>query len=167
MDKAREEAVWELNLARVYNRAIDTAAWETRDLGFKTNSHPIFLTEKELLTIRHLLVDDKENWKESNYLSLRNRIDEALDDEDSTGPLVDAILALQKPFRPKEVEALFTRRNELHDKGKILTAEEVEEYKSLREEISKLPTGYNIRDQEARDSIHEAAELLRRKTKNV
>ena len=34
--------------------------------------------------------------------------------------------------------------------------------KSLREQISRLPSGYSVEDQEARDSIREAAEMLRK-----
>ncbi len=157
MDKAREQAIWEHNLARVYNKAIHKAAWLVKGLTFDWNKHVVILSEKELLVMNNLL--GSASTKELR--TLRDKIHIALDDEDSTCAFTEAILGLEVPYYSDEAEAIFTRRNELQDK-KDLSAEEKEEMKSLREQISRLPSGYSVEDQEARDSIREAAEMLRK-----
>ena len=160
MDKAREDALWALNLARAHNKAIDKAAWLAWGLR-NEGRYVLVLTEKEIKILNEALGGELMGEK----LSIRNQLYGALDDEDSTGPIVDAILALSVPFRPTEVEAQFERRNALLDKQhypnfETLTPEEETEYQSLKEQLARLPTGFDIKDQEARDSIHEAASLL-------
>ncbi len=157
MDKAREQAIWEHNLARVYNKAIHKAAWLVQGLTFDLDKHVLILSDKECLIINELLgsVSSKK------LRTIRDKIFIALDDEDSTCAFTDAILGLEVPYYSDEVEVIFTRRNELQDR-KDLSVEEKEEMKSLREQISQLPSGYSVEDQEARDSIREAAEMLRK-----
>ena len=157
MDKAREQAIWEHNLARVYNKAIHKAAGLVQGLTFDLNKHVIILSDKECLIINELLGPAS-----SKILrTIRDKISIALDDEDSTCAFTEAILGLEIPYYPDEVEVIFTRRNELQDK-KDLSLEEKEEFRSLRDQISKLPSAHSIEDQEVHDSIREAAEMLRK-----
>lgn len=72
--------------------------------------------------------------------------------------IVMAIEALKLPFRRKEVEAIFDRRDELSSKKR--SAAEETEWRELRLEIANLPTGHSPEDQMAMDLIHEAAQLL-------
>ncbi len=157
MNKAREQAIWEHNLARVYNKAIHKAAWLVQGLTFDLNKHVIILSDRELEVVNSILGPAKNK----ELRDIRDKILAALDDEDSTCAFTEAILGLEVPYYPKEVEAIFTRRNELQLK-KDLSIEEVEEFKSLRVQISKLPSAHSIEDQEAHDSIREAAEMLRK-----
>jgi len=163
MDAARKQAVWELNLARVHNKAIEKAAWAVWELR-NDGRYVLVLTEKEILILNSALGGELMGEK----LAIRDQLHGALDDEDSTGPIVDTILALQVLLYPEEVEALFTRRDILlqkqhYPKFAKLTQEEEAEYQGLTEQIAKLPSGHDIRNQEAHDSIREAADLLRRK----
>lgn len=163
MELAREQALWELNLARVHNKAIEKAGnlvWGLRNAG----QYVLVLTEKEVLLLNSALGGELTGEKSV----LRDQLLGALDDEDSTGPIVDAIVALQLPLHPVEVEALFERRNVLLDKQhypkfEALTSEEEAEQQSIREQIAELPTGFDVRDQEARDSIQGTAALLKGK----
>ena len=162
MNEAREDAVWALNLARVHNKAIEQAArhvWGLRNEG----RYVLLLTKREINILRKALGEKLSGGK----LVIRDQIDGALDDEDSTGLVVDEILALVVPFRSDEVEAQYDRRYVLIKKMNwpdfaTLTPEEEIEYKQLNEELDKLPHGYDIKHQEAIDSILEAAELLKR-----
>ncbi len=159
MDEARKQAVWEHNLARVHNKAIEEAAnrlWELRNEG----RFVVALTRRQIMTLREAIGGGK----------LRDHLDDVLDDEDSTGFVVDTIQALQMPFYPEKVEALFRRRDVLaqkqsrfNTKRETLTPEEEVEYQGLTEQIAGLPSGHDIKDQEARDSILESAALLKRK----
>lgn len=163
MDAARKQAVWELNLAQVHNKAIEKAAWAVWELR-NDGRYVLVLTEKEVLILNSALGGELTGKK----LVIRDQLLGALDDEDSTGPIVDAILALQVALHPEEVEALFTRRDILlqkqyYPKFETLTTEEEAEYQELKEQIAKLPSGHDIRDQEALDYIHEMAELMKRR----
>ena len=123
MKKAEKQALWEYNLAKVYNKAKEEAAFLANEM---------------------------------------------LEEEDGMHPVAQAIYDSQVPFRPHEVEALFTRRNKLLDlqnypKFQKLTPEQEEEQEILRKEIAKLPTGYNVEDQKARDSIYQIVDRIKRR----
>jgi hypothetical protein len=88
-------------------------------------------------------------------------------DEDLADTVLTALKALNIPYWPPDIEAKYTRRYFLLDKrcgyqSVGLTEEEETEYQSLCKELETLPYGYDPQDQEARDSIHEAAMLLRK-----
>ncbi len=167
MDPLRQEALWQLNLARVYNDAIEKAKWRVWELR-NENRYVLALTQKEIMILRSLLSGEslKPNPK-AKKLAIRDQIDDVLDDEDSTGFIVDIIGALSLPLQPPEVEALFERRYKLIEhRGwpelRYLTSEEQSEYDALEEKIRKLPFGKTIQDDEASQSIREAAALLKK-----
>ena len=161
-DVLKQKLLWEHNRVRVHNKAIEQAAWLAWDLR-KEGRYVLVLTEKEILILRKALHDKKLT---DAKLVLRDQLDGALDDEDTTGPIVDAILKLQVAWYADDVEALYTRQQELAQKQyypdfEKLTPEKEVEYKEIQQKISELPTGRDIQDQEAQDSIRMAAELLK------
>ncbi len=52
-----------------------------------------------------------------------------------------------------------------YPKFQKLTPEQEEEQEILRKEIAKLPTGYDVKDQEARDSIRQTVDRIKRNKK--
>lgn len=163
MDKAREYALWQHNKMRVHNKAVEEAAWCAWRLRHE-GRYVLVLTEKEILILRQAL---HEKQLTSAKLAIRDQLDGALDDEDSTGPIVDAILKLQVPWHSEEMDAVFTREYELLQKQywpdfEKLTSDEEEELRGLRERIADLPIGQSVEDQEAGESIRMAAALLKK-----
>jgi len=167
MDKAREEMLIEHRVAQAYNDAIEKAGWRVWELR-NEGRYVLALTEKEIRILRESLGGELTGKK----LAIRNHIDEALDDEDSTGLVVDAILALTVPFWPDRIEWLFKRRDALLDKQtknytwpprfENLTKEEQAEYTFIKKELEQLPYGWTVKDQEARDYIHDSVALLKK-----
>ena len=166
MDNARSQAIWELNLARVHNAAIEKAAWRLWEFR-NEDRYVLVLTERDITLLRAIVAGDtRQPFPVEELLAIRDQIDEAMDDEDSTGPLVDEVFKLQVAWQPNEVEAIFTARDALAVKSDRTGEEEVE-YQRLCEEVSKLPTARDIRGQEAMDSIRDAARILREKKISV
>ncbi len=162
MDELKEKLLWEHNRVRTHNKAIDQAAWLAWGLR-NEGRYVLVLTEKEIIILNESLGGELTGDK----LALRDQLHGALDDEDSTGPIVDAIFKLQVQWYPDDIEALFTREFELlqkqhYPKFEKLTPEEGIEYKEIQEKIAEFPTGYDVQDQEAQDSIRMAAELLKK-----
>lgn len=103
---------------------------------------------------------------ELNYARAYNAGLEAAERVAAKSPTIArAIDALTLPFRRKEVEAIFDRRDELVSKQR--SAEEEKELARLRLEIEKLPTGNSPQDQMAMDLIHRAAQLIGRERKDA
>ncbi len=162
MDEVREKLLWEHNRVRAFNQGVEAAAWITWDLR-KEDHHVLVLTEKEILILREALHEKKLT---AAKLAIRDQIDGALDDEDTTGLIVDAIFKLQLEWYPDYMEVLYTRQYELlqkqHSKFEKLTPKEEKEYKEIQKKISEFPMGHDVKDQEAMDFIREAAELLKK-----
>lgn len=157
----REQALLEYNIARAVNKAIEEAGWMVWGLR-NEGKYVLVLTQKEIQTLNSALGGKLTGKK----LALRDQLLGALDDEDTTGPIVDAILALVVPFRPEEVEALYSRQHVLlqkqyYPKWEKLTSEEEVEYESLKEELAKLPTARNINEQNMLDNMRWLADRLR------
>lgn len=164
MDELREKLLWEHNRVRAHNKAIEAAAqrvWSLRNEG----RYVLVLTQKEILILRKAL-HGKQKLTNAK-LAIRDQLDGALDDEDSTGPIVDAISELEVSWYPDDIEALYTRQQELLQKQHYpnfekLTPEEEVEYKEVQKKLAEFPMGHDVKDQEAIDSIRMAAELLKR-----
>ncbi len=94
------------------------------------------------------------------------------DDEDTMHPVASAVLAMVVPFRPDEVEALYTRRHALlkkqyYPKWEKLTPEEEVEYEAIQKELMDLPSARDMDDQRVADSIRWLADRLRHPKEEV